>query len=473
VITAPPPDFGPVAQQASTESVAIVLTQLYMRARVQSQMEQTLPATATQQQLAIPEGQPGHIPKGGIRLNSVNLEQRGQDASRVNLIAIGMSPWLRSDTAEASDPSGNTRRLTQSVIPRNFILRLRLIPHLITADTEMSLAKRQTLLGCAAPDTTCAGILLSLGFFELYDQGFGEQVVCNGGRGGVPQRSPNYDFVAAQVLQGALDTVNGRVIPASAPGGQPTVIPPLPPITIPTTGILSMVSGLAGGTAVKLVGVAVGTDPDLKIALLLDRGSPVPFSPEPDFRTPNTDWGVKIDASFLTSFVASEVTTRASSNAPPVTIPSGGVAVALLPGRIDITASGIATTAVLSCSVPVSLSLSITPGVCRNASGESVLRMCPGPVQSAVSGTVCAFFDFIIGGTANATVSTCPGCPPGPPQDPCNPMRVQFDAGPNDRLYATSVDTSGIFAVSGRSTFMDARLAAAGTPRAVAPNACP
>ena len=471
-ITAPPPDFGPVAQPASTESVGIELNQAYMRARVQAQLEQQLPATATRQQLAIPEGQPGYIPKGGIRLNSVNLEQRGQSPSRLNLIAIGITPWIRSETGDPADASGNTFRLTAVPVgSRSFILRLQLVPHLITPATVSSLPTRQTLLGCSPGDMTCAGVLLSLAFQELYDQGFSELVVC-GGSGGGPQRSPNYDFVSAQVLQGALDTVNGRVIPPSTPGGAPTVIPPVAPITIPTTGILAMVSGLANGAPVSLTGVAVGSDRDLRIGLLLDRGTPVPFTDQAGFR-PNTDWGVVIDTSFLTSRVASDVTTRAAGNSPPVTIPAGGVTVDFQPGRIDITASGIATTAVLSCSVPVSLALSVTPSICRNAAGQSVLRMCPGPVRATPTATVCAFFDLLIGGSATATV-TCPGCPgpPGPP-DPCGPTPIQFAAGPNDTLYATAIDTGGSFYVSGRSSFMDARLASMGQARTAAPASCP
>src|SRR5690349_2643762 len=57
------PDLGPEAQQATKQSIGIALSQAYMREKIKSQMQVTLPATATPQQLQIPDGSPGAIPR--------------------------------------------------------------------------------------------------------------------------------------------------------------------------------------------------------------------------------------------------------------------------------------------------------------------------------------------------------------------------------------------------------------------------
>jgi hypothetical protein len=454
--------------QVTTESLAIELNQTYMRARIRTQMDQPLPATATRQRLQLPESDPARLPTSGFSLNSVNLEQTTDaTGTRLNLLAIDLTPWLRKDDPDPADATGNTVKLSKApVSTRRFVLRLRLVPHLVTATTISDLARRRAILGCDPADQTCAGVVLGLTFHQLYDKGFSENVVCS-----PTQRSPNYDLISAQVLQGALDTVNGRVIPATTPGTQPRIIPAQAPISVPTKPLLDMVSML-NGTPVSLTGVAVGSDLDLKIALLVNGGMPLPFSPTTGFRNADTDWAIVIDTSFLASKIAGDVVSRAAANSPPITIAAGSVAVAFNPGRVSVSASGFATTAVLHCNVPVSLSLPVTPSVCRKAAGQRVLRMCPGSVVSSNGVTACAFFDAIIGGSATATV-TCPTCPPAAPTDPCGPVPIQFEAGTGDTFYATAVDTDNIFYIAGRSTLMDTVLAQSGQTRAAAPAACP
>lgn len=461
-ITGQPPNFGPEAPQAATISVAIELRGGYMKERVLAQMDQPLPATATKQQLAIAEGDPGHIPSGGVKVTQARLEQRLEsNTQRINLLAIDMTPWLRKDELDPQDATQNTYRLSQAVVStRNFTLRLRLIPHLISTQTVADLAERRRLLNCDAADMDCSGVALQLGFQELYDKGFSENVVCHSG-----QRSPNYDMISAQVLQGVLDSVNGKVIPSTTPGGQPKTIPAMAPITIPSKSIVDMIAGLLRGS-VTLTGVAVGSDQNLKIGLVLDQGNQVPFDPNTGFRHQNADWGVFIEKGFLQTGIANNITSRAAASSPPVTITA--TTVDLLPGEFHVKASGFATTTGLSCNVPVSLDASIPTSVCKNAMNQSIMRLCPGVPSATPTVTFCALWDTIIFGQSTATIRTCPTCPPQS-TNTCEQQVVQFSAGPNDVFYATELDTDNVFYLSGRSTFMDTKLPG----RAAAPSACP
>ncbi|WHZ28242.1 MAG: hypothetical protein OJF51_003040 [Nitrospira sp.] len=461
-ITGQPSNFGPEAQQADTMSVAIELRDAYMKERVMTEMDQPFPQTATTQQLAIAEGDPGHIPSGGVKVTQAKLEQRFDNAGhRINLLAIDMMPWLRKDELDQQDPAQNTYRLSQAVVStRPFTLRLRLIPHVISPQTVADLPERRRLLNCDSSDMDCSGVALQLGFYELYDKGFGENVVCNPG-----QRNRNYDMIAAQVLQGVLDSVNGKIIPPTTPGGQAKTIPAMAPITIPSKSIVDMISGLLSGP-VNLTGVAVGSDQHLKIGLVLDQGNRIPFDPLAGFRHQNADWGVLIEKGFLQTGITSNITSRAAASAPPVTITA--TTVDLLPGEFHVTASGFATTTGLSCNVPVSLEVSIPANICKNAMNQSVLSLCPGVPKATPTITFCAFWDTIIFGQSTATIRTCPTCPPQS-TGTCQNQVVQFSAGPNDVFYATELDTDGVFYLSGRSTFMDTTLPG----RAAAPNVCP
>ncbi|HWF62277.1 MAG TPA: hypothetical protein VN666_18480 [Nitrospira sp.] len=443
-------------------SIAIELRDSYMKERVLAEMDQPFPQTATKQQLAIVEGDPGYIPSGGVKVTQAKLEQRLDNAGhRVNLLAIDMMPWLRKDELDPQDLTQNTYRLSQvAVSTRSFTLRLRLIPHVIFPQTVADLMERRRFLNCDSSDTDCTGVALQLGFYELYDKGFGENVVCNSG-----QRSRNYDMISAQVLQGVLDSVNGKIIPSASPGGQAKTIPAMAPITIPSKSIVDMISGLLSGP-VNLIGVAVGSDQHLKIGLVLDQGNQIPFDSTTGFRHQNADWGVLIEKGFLQAGITSNITSRAAASTPPVTITA--TTVDLLPGKFHVTAGGFATTTGLSCNVPVSLDVSIPASICKNAMNQSVLRLCPGVPKATPTITFCAFWDTIIFGQSTATIRTWPTCPPQS-TDTCQNQVVQFSAGPNDVFYATELDTDGVFYLSGRSTFMDTKLPG----RAATPNACP
>ena len=155
-------------------SVAIELRDGYMKERVLAEMDQPFPQTATQQQLTIAEGDPGHIPSGGVKVTQAKLEQRFDNAGhRINLLAIDMMPWLRKDELDPQDPTQNTYRLSQTVVStRSFTVRLRLIPHLISPQTVADLTERRRMLTCDSNDTDCSGVAPQLGFHELYDKGF-------------------------------------------------------------------------------------------------------------------------------------------------------------------------------------------------------------------------------------------------------------------------------------------------------------
>lgn len=452
----PPPStvsYGPEAAQAATTSLTIALSQSYMREKIKAQLTTGLPATATQAQLAIADGAPGAIPKAGVDVSTVRLEQRTVQGQPLNLLALDVVPWLRSEQTDPSDPSGQTMRLSRaSVSTRPFTLRLRIVPHLITPATVADRATRAGILACDPADTTCAGAALSFAFYELYDKGASKVVACNGSAQSTPP-----DLVSQQVLAGIYGTLATQE-----------------PLRLPTAGLLSMIASMTGASA-NLVGMSIGTDLDLKIGLLLDVGTPRPFDPQAAFRNADQDWAVTIDPALITSQVDMTLATSGASSTPPVAFNRPST-VTFRPGELDVSATGTATTTAFACHVPVSVSVEIAMSSCAHADGTPVMRMCPGPPDATPTVTACAFFEQLFGifvqpkGMATATVS-CPTCP-------CVDTPIRIAAAPDDTLYITKVDTDGVFELSGRSTFLDPRLdtdlqTPGVQPRPPAPAACP
>lgn len=254
------PDRGPVAQRSTTSSIDVELSQGYMRERVRAMVD--TPETAS----------------SGVDVGTVTLEEVVTGSDRLNLVSIVITPWLKADTPTA----------VPAPLPRSYILRLKMVPHLITPATTPDPARRRELL-CAPGDTACtadSGVLLTFEFYELFSRVNQEAVACT---------SSNYDLIDAQVLGGVYESL-GKQGPLLLPGGQLT----------------SMISGIIG-SPVNLIGVNVGSDLELKIGFLLDQGTPDPFDPNTALsHFPNEDWGIDIDTDFITTAVRAQAVAQAT-----------------------------------------------------------------------------------------------------------------------------------------------------------------
>lgn len=345
-------------------------------------------------------------------------------------MSIRVTPWLRKDVVDPADASGQTYLLSKAIVPRQFELRFRLKPHLITAATVADDMRRRSILACAANDATCEGAVISFDFVALYDQG--KAVACDGGADSTPP-----DLVSGAVLKGVYSALATQE-----------------PLRIPAGGLISMIASLTG-TSPRLTGMSLGTDTDLKIGLLLDAGATFPFDSNTAFRNLSVDWAVVIDRTLVSSQIDMTLAATGATSVPPVTF-NAPSQVVFNAGGLDVSATGRATTTAFGCNVPVSVSVSIPFSACANPSGNKVLRMCPGRPVSSVTVTACVIFEQLFGifaqprGMAVATIS-CPTCS-------CVDTPIAIEAGPGDTFYITQVDTSGVFEISGRSTFADARI---------------
>ena len=454
-------DYGAPSPRSTSASVAIEITGAYMADRVRQSFEKPLPASATDQELAVPDGQPNHIPSSGIVVKSVTLQEMMVGAERVNLLEIQITPWLLSKTSDPQHAGAWT--LAKGEVQRYFALRLRLAPRLVTPATVPDLARRRALLGCGT-DPTCgmSGAIVPLELYELYDVSNQQLVQCTMNP---DVRNASYDIIAQPVHQGVLDALYGTSQKEGAA-----------PLVLPGQKIVELVSGIAG-TPVQLTGIAFGTDQNLKIGFLLDQGSSMPFSSATGLTHYPQDWGVQIDTSFITSSITKKITAATAAHVPPIT--TGAVTVRYeaqapaLPGgwnRISVDAP--ATAAALGCTVPVSIHAELSPIVRRNASNKSTI-IAPTTQTAAVHPNFCIIFKTFLFGAATATVCTGGPCTP-PPPDPCPELaEVEFTVGPGDVFYAIAIETDGEFYIAGRSTFRDAAIAAMGLqPRAAVPK-CP
>ncbi|MGH7450472.1 MAG: hypothetical protein ACRENG_03945, partial [bacterium] len=202
------------------------------------------------------------------------------------------------------------------------------------------------------------------------------------------------------------------------------------------------------------------SDQDLRIALLMDRGSPLTFSSQTWLR-PGDDWGVSIDTSFVASSIRKKVEAKAREKDPAISITVNLTFTKSFyttgpRDEIIIDAAGRAPQGLCGV-VNFSLKATAMPRVCRNANGRSVLQICEGPskITPALglwSGPCLLFKTIFTGGmaVANITTATPLSCPEA--------TELQFSAGPNDDLYATRIDTDGVFYIAGRSQFLDAAL---------------
>jgi len=456
----PAADFGAPSSLPPTASVSIEIKGRYVAARIRQSFETPLPTEVTDSELAIPEGQPGYIAQSGVLVKAVALEQEQVGTERLNLLTIRIAPWILHQERDAQSP--DRWRLSKTEVQRYFALRLRLRPRLVTPATVPDRARRQALLQCGTdPSCSGSGVIVPLELHELYDVSNGERVAC------IPspdERNPSYDMVTQKLHQGVLDALYGDEDSEGAA-----------PLVLPGQKIVDVVGGIAGG-AVELIGVALGTDGDLKIGFLLDQGTPLPFDAATSLtRYPQADWGVLIDPSFITAAITRKVTTAAAAAAGNVaTVTVTGVTVSyerptlgenLI--RVDVGASASRS----NCTVLLSIEVKISPAVRRNANGRSALVT---PTSQSLTPQVnaCAVFQLLLleaekllFGRAEATVCSPGPCPAPSPPDPCPQMaEVEFEAGTGDRFYAIDLDTDGVFYITGRSAFLDRVLASEGLP---------
>lgn len=443
----PATDFGPPAALSTTASVAVELSGRYVAERVRRALEGALPESATEEQIALPPGAPGSILQNGVLVKDVRLSEEQAGADRLHLLTIRIAPWIRHDEP---DPQAAGRvRLSRTEVQRYYALRLRLRPR----------------LAAAAGGGTAAIVPLELD--ELRDVSNGETVACTTAP---DTRNPSYDVVTRQVHQGVLDALYGTEAREGAA-----------PLALPGGKVAELVGGIAGAPA-QLTGIALGTDQDLKIGFLTDQGTPRPFDATTGLsRYPQADWGLIIDPSFITAAIVRKVRAVADSQRPPVTVQRVDVTyekAATTTGRENlISVTAPATANVLNCTVPLSIRADIFPAIRWNAQGVAALVA---PAKQLVTPRIqgCILLEaasllMSLRGQAQATVVCSPGpCTAPAPAATCPQMAtVQFDAAPGDVFYGTELDTDGTFYIAGRSTLIDAALAARGAaPRPPVPS---
>jgi hypothetical protein len=400
-----PADYTP-APRAEKSSIDIELDQLYMRRRIEQQLEKP------------PPNDPN--PSSGIFVDNVTLSEQGTGAQKLNLLTLRITPWLRGQ-------SGNPASLQ-----RSYRLTLKVVPYLVTPSTVADQQQRQAFLG--GGDN---GAALRFELVDLYSLVNQEAVSCS---------SANYDLVDSQVLTGLYDSLGRQQ-----------------PLVLPADKVTGMANALLGSTT-KLTGMNVGSDLDLKIGLLLDQGTPTTFDPQTSLaHFSQVDWGVRLDTSFVGAAIAREARTAATAE-PAATVNS--INTSFVSNGIDVVVDGRLN----KCGgINFTVNAHVTPLIRKRSDGKSIL-VAPSTQHTSNSGGpafVCAVLDKIFSdignsimhpqGSATATIGS--GVCDSPMGDP-----IEFDVGPGDHFYATAVDTDGIFEVAGRSTFMDGLLTAPRPP---------
>jgi hypothetical protein len=364
-------------------------------------------------------------------LNSVHLEEKQQDGTR-NLVAVDFSVLLKKQDGT-----------TEPLPGRNYTLRVEIYPQLINSTTMPDAALRKSLLQCGN-DPACGnnGVILNFYYFEL-DGGpnfIGGKVDCH---------NNNYDVIDEGVMTGAYQVSSLWA-----------------PIPIPLDGALQFVTDVTQ-IPLNLIGVDLGTQQDLKLALQLDKGSSSTF--DPTFTQfshfPDNDWLLDVDKSLLSSYVSSNISTRETQLDPSITPTTPSIS--FTQGGILVDGGGSKT--IGNCgSVPFTFEYSALPKVCKR-NGNSVVSMCvytnrpPTPKyanggQEACVGVTTFFQGLFSQGLADAVVST-----------PCQEKKELNLQLSNDSLYVTKVDLDNQFLVIGRSQLMDV----SSTGRVPAPQSCP
>ena len=401
------PGYGIPAMHAGQSSLDIELSQGYLRERVRALMETSQDASS------------------GVDIGTVRLsEETNAQGQRLNLLRVVISPWMRG--------GGDSTVSLQ----RSYELVLQLVPYLITPATEPDSTRRRMLL---CPTGNCDnnnGLLLRFAFYELFSRVNQAPVACG---------SANYDLIDGQVLGSVYQSLSNAK-----------------PLILQADALLNMASGLTG-TPVQLTGVSIGSDLELKVGLLLDQGVPHVFDPQVSLsHFPDADWGVALDTSLLSIAVRRSAIAQATATDPRVSV--SNVKVQYIPEGFDIQASGQIN---LCGGIRFTASTLATPKLCRRSDGSVALQLCSGKAETNPKANVLQaicylgsqFLGAFSGGWANAVIRSG-NCP--------DMATISFQAGINDVLYGTKLDTDNYFYLAGRSTFMDARV-----QRTPLPASCP
>jgi hypothetical protein len=397
-------DYGSPAPRASSTSIDFELSQRYMRTSIHYAV--ATPETAT----------------SGVHAGFVTLLEKTVNGEKLNVVEVTIRPWLRG--------SGATDAPVE--FPgRSYILRLKLVPYLITPETIPDEAKRRAILG-----DTDAGAVLRTELYELWSNIHQEPVSCG---------SKNFDFIDSSVLGGIYDSV------AKAK-----------PLVLPADQITGVATKLTG-TAATLKGINVGSDLELKIGFELNAGVPSPFSSQAFVsRFSTADWGIRMDTNLFTSAITASVNKQITASYPTAALTSLGIS--FTPDGIDLNIGGSIGTGPCGTVTFTSKSL-VTPLVRKNAEGTSLLLAPSSAPNTSMSAgaTLCVLLDSIGRSFADPLGSATLDVRTGGCLDVLAP--VQFSAGKDpkdptkdDVFYATDVDTDTLFYIAGRSTFIDREL---------------
>jgi hypothetical protein len=362
----------------------------------------------------------------GVFVREIDLKEI-KDASnqRVSVIAMRLEPWLRGQSGQPAS------------LQRSYRLTLKATPHLITPTTVPDTARRKQLL-CPPANASCTtdqGMLLTFDLFELYNVSFGRPA-CN---------TP--DMIDAQVVPEIFNNLSSQS-----------------PLALPTDAIGAILAGATGST-VNLTDVNISLDSFLKLGLRYDVGSTHAFDRETQLLShyPNRDWMVDIDTSILGDAVRTRMLSFITTLAPGSTITSFHTT--LSPGEVRVNGTAAVTVpGICGSSALVTIAARNPTKMCKDANGASAIVSWTDATTS--SGNFCINFAKFWASIGVGTIS-------GPPTVWGTLANVSFPADSNDIFYGTDLDLDNAFAIVGRSTVMDRKAAAAGTPRPDAPAKCP
>ncbi len=410
-------DFGQPAQHSGKASVEINFIPSYIVELVRSRI--SAPDIS-----AMKQGD------SGMDIGRIRLEEKGTGATRVNLISISFSVWLKGQ-------DGNKVFLPS----RNYTLRLRFEPYLITPATIPDSTKRRAVLGCRDGDPDCgdSGVILALRFYELTGGG------ASGTNEPVDCKSSSYDYIDEKVLTEAYNISVQQE-----------------PIRIPAETITKLITDLVNAP-VTFTEMDLGTDQYLKIGLVVDQGTPMNFDPTYSelVRHPGTHWGISIDRNLITPAIQRNIDAEIQANSANLESPPQ-VAYTRDGFVIDLTARKPWG---LCGDVRFSVNARAKPAICRNSAGNSSLRLCqvssaPSPLWASFAQAACVgiseFFNGVINCFKGGISEACINCPCSPGTKCSEFTELQFSMG-SDVLYATQIDTDDFFFIAGRSQFMDSR----------------
>jgi hypothetical protein len=409
--------YPPQMPRAGTSSVEIEFSGGYIRQMVLSKIPPALPNDNT-----------------GVEVRQVGLEERNPGPGRTNILAVRFAIWGRGQGGEKVFVPG-----------REYTLRLRLTPYLVTPRIVPDEAKRRALLSSPAGKSCDSGIVLGFDFYELAggpNRTQTEPVDC---------KSSKYDFLDEQVLQRAFALAAAQS-----------------PLPVGMDELVSLLEGIVGSRTF-LTGIDLSTDQDLTLALTVDKGTPRPFRPTvARLRTVagGADWGIWIDRELVTPYIRQAVSDRVAAEAAKkgltmlqdrtdVTFGSSGIAVDVA-GRVKVPLCG---------DVPVRIQVAAAPSICNRVLGMCVPApaVAISPVNDAQK--ICVdglslLSDIVsaLKSAVNYVATLGQGSPQAAASKPCSRVKEIAIPSGSDVLYGTAIDVDGMFYIAGRSRSMDSML---------------